>query len=1047
MASGFRATRLGTIWLLVAVVAAITVSHLSGTAPAAPSASALAASATPASFDLGAGSRLSSQFGRDGVTLSAGGEGLMTLELSAIGRGSAMRALPSGTRESGPRSVSYFGAGLTQTYASRRAGLEQVFTIARRPAGDGPLRLVVGKLAPGVHALVTGGDLSLLDRSGRVLAGYGSVRVTDAHADVIPAQIRIDGRHLLLVIDDRLARYPLRVDPYVQIAELTPSAFDTSLGNSNGERSQLGATDTFGTSVTESANGNVVVVGAPDDNSAFVFVKPAHGGWTNAHPTARLETDVQAQYPELGDSVAVSADGKTIVVGEPHVMIGSNGSAGEALIYTEPSDGWHHATGYQTAILAPADPSQFGNFGAAVATDSSGDTIVVGAPGWNNEEGALYLFRRGAHGWATTTSGPAANVGEPGANNGFGGNLGVSVSMSASGDVIAVAAPNTSNYEGAVYVFGRDLAGYHELADTASGTSDKYFICSGGGGYGIFNPELGNSVAVSADGKTIVAGEPCAGDGGQAVVYSEPQHGWNTDSGDISGGLTPLRPDVFNTQFLGAIVAIAGNGSTIVADDPEYLRTGGYVATFRRPTKGWNHINPPVTNNFGSLLIPSWLAGGLYDAVQGSPLAVSSGGGNVFVGDTGTSNDGAVSVYELASDIASATTVSCSPSSLDTGKTSTCTATVKTKSPTATGKVSFISTGGSAAKFNDKDCTLKRVKTGTARCHVSFTPHQRLTYTITARYGGDNNHGSGIGTTVVDTPRNGTATKVSCTPNPVTAVSQTVCTATVTGLAVHGSSPTFKTSPAVASAPSYGVCVQTVQPGTETCTVDLTIAISGTYSVLASYAGDSLDAPSDGSTQLIVAAAMNPIHVACSPQTIYADQTLSCSATVSGIVGTAIPAIVWTANGTGWTFTNQACVATTGTETCTATFSPGAAGSVRINANFPGNASNLGGAAEEGLTVDSTVALVCTGTDAWVCTTTVTDRTANPSAPTGTITLTGGPLSSQSCTLAATSTSASSCHIDVNSVGKTAYTLTASYPGDGVHRSGSDTIVYQDPDQ
>ena len=949
--------------------------------------------------------------------------------------------------------MSYDTTGISQSYTSRSGGLEQVFTVARRPAGAGALRLAVGRLAPGIHARVSGGNLTLLDRSGRVLASYGRLRVTDARGAVIPAVIRSNGNAVTLVIDDRDARYPLRVDPYVQIAKLTPSSFDVSLGTENGNRSEFGSRETFGTSVTESANGDVVVVGAPADNSAFVFVKPAHGGWQNAHPTARLEMNVEGQYPELGESVAVSADGKTIVVGEPQTTVANNNAAGEALVYTEPSKGWSHSGGYASAVLAASSPSTFDYFGAAVAMDSGGDTIVVGSPGWNNEEGALYLFKRGSGGWRSTTAGVAANVGEPAANSDYGGALGQSISMSSNGDVIAVGAPATQGWEGAVYVFGHDLGGYRELADTASGTSDKYFTCSGSGGYGIFNPNLGNSVAVSADGKTIVAGEPCAGTGGQAVVYDEPTHGgWSAASGHIAGGLTPLRPDVFNIQLLGTIVAVSGDASTIVADDPAYLGAGGYVATFRRPAKGWSHVNPPVASNFGSLLTPDGLAFGYDVETQGSPLAVSSGGGNVFIGNSGTSNDGAVEVYELASDIASATTVSCSPSSLDTGKSSTCTATVKTKSPTATGKVSFSSTGGSAASFNHKDCTLSRVKTGTATCHVSFTPHKRMSYTITARYGGDNNHGSGTGTTVVDTPRDGTATKVSCTPNPVTAVSQTTCSATVTGIATHLSPVTFKTSPAVPNAPSAGTCVWQLQGGTETCKVEFTITASGTYTVTAAYAGDSLDAPSDGSTQLIVAGAMTATSVGCSPGTIYADQTSSCSATVSGIVGTATPPTVsFTANGTGWTFTNEACTNSAGSETCTATFTPGAAGNVQINAGFAGNGSNLGSANKFGLTVESTVVLSCTGTDAWICTTTVTDHRNLPSTPTGTITLTGGVTGGSSsnlgsCTLQPTlDLAVSDCPIDVDPHGTSQFTLTATYPGDGIHVSGRDTIIYQDP--
>jgi hypothetical protein len=1038
MSSGLTARRLGTILLMAAVLAAIAIARSAAAAPAAPASSAALSEHLPTAFNLASSNRLWSRSGPGGVTLSAGHTSLLTLRLASIGRGTAMRAAPNTRRSFGRHSVSYDSADLKQSYTRRTGGLEQLLTIGRRPEGAGRLRLVVGRLAAGIHARVNGGSLTLLDQRGRVLATYGGLRVTDARGAVIPAEIRTDGNDVALVIDDRVARYPLRVDPYVQVATLTMSAFDASLVQRRND------SDTFGVSVTESANGDVVVVGAPTSDSAFVFVKPAHGGWQDAHPTARLETPDQGQFPEIGESVAVSADGKTIVVGEPETTLGNNTQTGKALVYTEPSKGWSHSSGLPKAQLSQTDPGAWDYFGAAVAMDSGGDTIVVGAPGWNNQEGALYLFREGSHGWVSTAEGASANVGESGGNSDYGGSFGQTVSMSSSGDVIAVGAPDQQGWEGAVYVFGHDLNGYRELADGASGTSDRYFICSSSSGYGIGNPELGNSVAVSSNGKTIAAGEPCAGTGGQAVVYTEPKHGWDTASGGITAGLTPSRPDVFNILQLGIGVAIAGNASTIVADDPAYAGTGGYVATFRIPSKGWSHVNPPVAANFGSLLTTNSIAEGVDDETIGSPLAVSSGGGNVFVGTSGKDAEGAVEVYELASDIASATTVSCSPSSLDTGRSSTCTATVKTKSPTATGKVSFSSTGGSAAKFKDKNCTLKRVKTGTATCHVSFTPNQRMSYTITARYGGDGNHGSGTGKTVVDTPKDGTATHVSCAPSTVIATLQTVCTATVTGVGSHAPAAAFKLSPAMAIALSQVSCAQA--GSTETCTVDLVIAASGTYDVTAAYAGDSVDGSSDGSAQLIVAGAMTSISARCSPTTIYADQTSTCTATVSGLVGTATPpAIAWTANATGWSFTGESCVVSGGAETCSATFNPGLAGSARISTGFTGDASNLGSATEEVVDVESTVVLSCMGTDAWICTTTVTDRTATPSSPTGTITLTGGPFSSQTCTLAASSSSVSSCPIDVNSVGHTAYTLTASYPGDGSHKSGSDTIVDQDP--
>jgi hypothetical protein len=138
--------------------------------------------------------------------------------------------------------------------------------------------------------------------------------------------------------------------------------------------------------------------------------------------------------------------------------------------------------------------------------------------------------------------------------------------------------------------------GYRELRDLASGTSDNFFICSpNSGGYGIDNPELGTTVAVSANGRTIAAGQPCAGTGGQAVIYAAPPDGWlSSGSSNITAGLTPLAPNAAYTQQFGFSVALSGDGKTAIASDPDFTNGyGAFVGWFHEPKQGWSHVNPP----------------------------------------------------------------------------------------------------------------------------------------------------------------------------------------------------------------------------------------------------------------------------------------------------------------------------------------------------------------------------------------------------------------------------------------------------------------------
>ena len=547
-------------------------------------------------------------------------------------------------------------------------------------------------------------------------------------------------------------------DTYVQVAKLT--------GNSERSTAALvpssSSFNTLGTSVAVSGNGDVLAVGAPGVSRVYVFVRPSNGAWKDAHETVALFP--YASQDNLGTSVAVSSDGKTIVAGAPS----DNGTAGAVYVYTEPPGGWRESAGAPTLMLIGDQGVANDELGASVAIDAAGNTIVAGAPGWSGGQGAIYLFTEHPGGWRSGWTGVVpgagvwANVGESGGNSAYGGDFGQSVAMSASGDTIAVGAPYQDGWEGAVYVFDRSggqYRGYKQLPDTASGTADDYFICDPNSGYGIGNPELGTSVSISSGGHTIAAGEPCAGTGGQAVVYTEPSHGWLDATGEITAGLTPLRPEVFSIQQDGYAVAISGSADAILADDPTYMATsGGYVGWTLEPSRGWGHVNPPDVADFGSIFNQTQLAGGAYDLTAGDPIAISAYAGTIFVGGTGHDNEGAVYVYNEISRGATPRTVSCSPSAVPVGKSSSCKVTAKDAgggSRRPTGTVSLSSNGGSSGHLSSKSCTLKQVKghSGSGDCSFAFTPNSPLAYTITAHYDGDLHHHSGSATAVVSTTR------------------------------------------------------------------------------------------------------------------------------------------------------------------------------------------------------------------------------------------------------------------------------------------------------
>jgi len=140
--------------------------------------------------------------------------------------------------------------------------------------------------------------------------------------------------------------------------------------------------DWFGHSVTIS--GDTIVVGAFEDDSAYVFVKPT-GGWSNMTQTAKLTAGV-AGY-NFGISVAISGD--TIVIGAEKVGL----YRGSAYVFVKPTGGWSNMT--HTAELIASDCARYDSFGISVAI--SGDIIVVGASGDNityTDQGSAYVFQK-----------------------------------------------------------------------------------------------------------------------------------------------------------------------------------------------------------------------------------------------------------------------------------------------------------------------------------------------------------------------------------------------------------------------------------------------------------------------------------------------------------------------------------------------------------------------------------------------------------------------------------------------------------------------------
>ena len=101
---------------------------------------------------------------------------------------------------------------LTEWYENTADGLEQGFTLNKRPEGDGELMFVLR--ARGLMPVPSRRGVRFEHRGVGVLR-YEKLLVHDADGREVPSRMALDGEHVLLAMRDDGAAYPLVIDPLI----------------------------------------------------------------------------------------------------------------------------------------------------------------------------------------------------------------------------------------------------------------------------------------------------------------------------------------------------------------------------------------------------------------------------------------------------------------------------------------------------------------------------------------------------------------------------------------------------------------------------------------------------------------------------------------------------------------------------------------------------------------------------------------------------------------------------------------------------------------
>ena len=458
--------------------------------------------------------RMQLRFSRRGVTLSSGATRL-SLAFAGVGRGEALHPVRSAAPHVVSNSVSYARGALREWYRNGPLGLEQGFDLARRPAGRGDVTLALALSGPSSVRLRDGS--ALLSGPGGTLR-YSGLSASDARGRPLHAWLSLGAGRLLIHVDDRGARYPVRIDPFIEQGE--PLAGRNEIGE--------GA---FGYSVALSADGNTALIGGPGDNNslgaAWVFTRTG-GVWTQQG--AKLIATEEKGLGGFGSSVALSEDGNTALIGGATDDV----DVGAAWVFTRSGGGWT-----QQAKLTDGEASSFGLFGSSVALSGDGNTALIGSPGASGGFGAAWVFTRSGEAWIQNET-PLVGSGETGE-----GEAGASVALSSDGNTALVGAPGDSGNHGAAWIFTHSGGGWVQQGQ-------KLFTV------GSQPSQFGDSLALSAEGNTALIGAPNdLGGDGAAFAFVRSAGVWQQQGSSLDRGLD-------GKEHLGASLALSADGNTAV---------------------------------------------------------------------------------------------------------------------------------------------------------------------------------------------------------------------------------------------------------------------------------------------------------------------------------------------------------------------------------------------------------------------------------------------------------------------------------------------------
>lgn len=295
-----------------------------------------------------------------------------------------------------------------------------------------------------------------------------------------------------------------------------------------------------GSSCALSSDGNTLAFGGDQVNGGVgtTWVYRFGTSWVKQATITATGATVSTTIQNQGSSCSLSADGNTLAIGG----FLTNANVGAVWVYRYGSSWVQQNT---TPITGPGYGSQTQSQGSSCSLSFDGNTLAFGGYMTNGGVGATWVYRYGSSWvWQATLIGTGATVLTSTQYQGM------SCSLSADGNTLAVGGPSTDGYIGATWVYRYESSWVQQAMIQGSGSSGSQ--------------KQGQSCRLSSDGNTLVVGGHAANGGvGTTWVFQFNGISWVQKTMITGTGATGY-------QAQGCSCGLSSDGNT--------LAVGGFAA-------------------------------------------------------------------------------------------------------------------------------------------------------------------------------------------------------------------------------------------------------------------------------------------------------------------------------------------------------------------------------------------------------------------------------------------------------------------------------------